>query len=168
MGNITGNFIGQIHLLASIAALVTGFYVLVSAKGTKRHKKIGYAYISSMVVVNLTAFMIYRLFGKFGIFHWFAIVSVLTIIAGLYPLIVKKTKDYLVYHFNFMYWSVIGLYCALMAETFSRLPEIVLTDTGQPNIVFYKFVGIGTAVVMVIGVGFYIKYSPVWQKRYGD
>ncbi|WP_255742339.1 hypothetical protein [Belliella calami] len=41
MGSITGNFIGQIHLLASIAALVTGFYVLVSAKGTKRHKKIG-------------------------------------------------------------------------------------------------------------------------------
>lgn len=41
MGNITGNFIGQIHLIASIAALVTGLFVLVSAKGTKRHKKIG-------------------------------------------------------------------------------------------------------------------------------
>ncbi|MFD2034260.1 DUF2306 domain-containing protein [Belliella marina] len=167
MGNITGNFIGQIHLLASIAALILGFYVLVSDKGTKRHKQVGYAYVLSMVLVNLTAFMIYRLFGKFGIFHWFAIISIMTIIAGLYPLISKKTKDYLVYHFNFMYWSVIGLYCALMAETFSRLPDIVLKETGEPNMVFYKFVGIGTAVVMVIGVSFYLKFRPIWQNKYG-
>jgi hypothetical protein len=65
-----------------------------------------------------------------------------------------------------MYWSVVGLYCALMAEIFSRLPKIVLTETGEPMTAFYKGVGIGIGVVMMIAVAFYIRYQPKWTKQY--
>lgn len=166
MENILSGTTGLIHLIASIIALITGLYVLISTKGTKSHKQIGYTYAISMTLVNLTAFMIYQLFGNFGIFHWFAVFSLLTLFAGLYPVITKKSKNYLLKHFSFMYWSVIGLYCAFMSEIFSRLPKIILTETGEPMTVFYKFVGIGTALVLGIGIYFFIKFKPKWTKQY--
>lgn len=166
MGNIVSGTTGLIHLIVSIIALITGLFVLTTAKGTKTHKQIGYVYSISMILVNLTAFMIYKLYGKFGIFHWFAVISCLTLFAGLYPVLRKKGKNYLLTHFNFMYWSVVGLYCAFMAEIFSRLPKIILTETGEPMIAFYKGVGIGIGVVMTIAVIFFIKYKPKWTKQY--
>lgn len=166
MEHIVSGTTGLIHFICSIIALVTGLLVLITAKGTVRHKRIGYVYAVSMIVLNLTAFMIFRLYGKFGLFHWFAVLSSLTLFAGLYPVITKKSKNYVLTHFNFMYWSVIGLYCALMAEVFSRLPKIVLTATGEPSTGFYKGVGIGIGLVLAIGIVFFIKYKPKWTKQY--
>ena len=119
-----------------------------------------------MILLNITAFMIYRLYGKFGVFHWFAVISCLTLFAGLYPILRKKSKNYLLTHFNFMYWSVVGLYCAFMAEVFSRLPKIILKETGEPTTAFYKGVGIGIGVVMTIAIFYYIKYRPICAKKY--
>ena len=73
MDNIVSGNIGLIHLIVSIIAMITGIFVLLTKKGTIKHKQIGYVYTVSMVLVNVTAFMIYRLFGGFGIFHFFAI-----------------------------------------------------------------------------------------------
>ena len=167
MGNIVSSSIGLIHLISCIIALILGLYVLMLTKGTRTHKQLGYAYLACMLIVNLTAFLIYRLYGKFGIFHWMAVLSCLTIFAGMVPMIRKKGKNYIVTHFSFMYWSVIGLYAALMAEIFSRLPTIVLTASGKPSYVFYKFVGIGVGLVMAIGVYFFIKNRPKWEKQFG-
>lgn len=166
MESIVSGTTGLAHLIAAIIALITGLFVLTTTKGTKTHKQIGYVYSISMVILNLTAFMIYNLYGKFAIFHWFAIVSCLTLFAGLYPVFSKNSKNYLLTHFNFMYWSVVGLYCAFIAEIFSRLPKIVLTETGEPSTGFYKGVGIGIGVVMTIAVSFYVKYKPKWTKQY--
>jgi len=168
MGHLVSGLTGQVHLIASVIALFTGLFVLVTTKGTKQHKQIGYVYAIAMIVLNITAFMIYRLYGKFGIFHWFAVISCLTLFAGLYPVIAKTSKNYLLSHFNFMYWSVIGLYAAFMAETFSRLPKIVLSETGQPMTIFYKLIGVAIALVMGIGVFFFIKYKPIWTKQYEE
>ena len=166
MENIVSGTTGLIHLIVSIIALITGLFVLTTTKGTKQHKQIGYIYAVSMILLNLTAFMIYRLYGKFGIFHWFAVISCLTLIAGLYPVLTKKSKNYLLTHFNFMYWSVVGLYCAFMAEVFSRLPKIILTESGEPMTAFYKGVGIGIGFVMTIAVIFFNRYKPKWTKQY--
>lgn len=166
MESIVSGTTGIVHLIVSVIALITGLVVLTIKKGTITHKRIGYLYSISMILVNLTAFMIYKLYGKFGIFHWFAIISCLTLFVGLYPVFTKKSKNYLITHFNFMYWSVVGLYCAFMAEIFSRLPKIILTESGEPSTYFYKGVGIGIAVVMTIAIGFSIKYTPKWTKQY--
>lgn len=166
MENIVSGTTGVIHLIVSIIALITGMYVLIARKGTKTHKQIGYVYAVSMALLNVTAFMIYKLYGKFGIFHWFAVFSCLTLVVGLYPVMAKKGKNYLLTHFNIMYWSVVGLYSALMAEIFSRLPKIILIETGKSIPAFYKGVGIGMGVVLVIATIFYIKYQPKWTKQY--
>lgn len=158
---------GLIHLLASVIALVTGIFVLVTAKGTKRHKQVGYVYSVSMIILILTAFLIYRLYGKFAIFHWLAVVSCLTLVAGIYPIMAKKPRNYILIHFNFMYWSVIGLYGAFMAEIFVRLPKIILTESGEPMVIFYKMIGVAVGIVMAIGTVFYLKFKPRWTKQYG-
>lgn len=168
MENIVSGTTGLIHLIVSIVALIAGISVLVMTKGTKKHKQVGYIYAISMILLNLTAFMIYKVYGKFGLFHWLAVGSCLTLFAGIYPVLTKKSKNYLLKHFNFMYWSVVGLYSALMAEIFSRLPMIILTNTGEPTVAFYKGVGIGIGVVTTIGIIFYIKYKPKWTKQYQE
>jgi uncharacterized membrane protein len=164
MESITTTITGKVHLIASIIALITGAYILFANKGTKKHKQIGYIYVFSMVVLNLTAFMIYRLFGKFAIFHWFAVLSCLTLFAGMYPVLTKRTKNYLLLHFNFMYWSVVGLYCAFFAEIFTRLP--LMFDIPNSRKLFGILTGVSIFLVMIIASFLFSKLKPKWTKQY--
>jgi len=81
---------GLIHFIASLFALLLGTLVLVLPKGTLKHKIIGRLYALTMLVVLTTAFMIYRLFGTWGIFHWTAVISSLTLICGLIPILTRR------------------------------------------------------------------------------
>ncbi|MGB5820296.1 MAG: hypothetical protein WBG90_12490 [Saonia sp.] len=115
---------GLIHLIASVLALLFGTMVLVRTKGTKWHKKIGYCYLMSMTVLLITSFMIYRMFKGFGMFHYAALFTAINLILGMVPIWLKKPKnDWRMFHLNFMYWSVIGLYMALAAELATRIPK---------------------------------------------
>jgi uncharacterized membrane protein len=164
MDNIVSGATGLIHLIVSIIALITGLVVLITTKGTKRHKQIGYIYAISMVILNITAFMIYKLFGKFGIFHWFAVVSCLTLLLGIYPVLVKNFKNYLLVHFNYMYWSVVGLYCAFCAEILTRIPFIY--DLPNKRQLFGILTGVSIFIVMTIATIIFAKMKPKWKKQY--
>lgn len=164
MENIVSGTTGTIHLVVSILALLSGTFTLVQKKGTKQHKQIGYTYVVSMILLNSTAFMIYKLFGKFGIFHWFAILSCLTLFAGMYPVITKRTQNYLLTHFNFMYWSVTGLYCALCAEILTRVPFLLNIPNSQR--LFGILTGISIFLVMGISTVIFAKNKQTWTKQY--
>lgn len=154
---------GIIHFAASIAALITGTLILWKIKGNKVHQQLGYAYTSTMFIVLVTSFMIYRLHGSFGILHWFAVISSLTLLGGMVPMWLKKPNTYLYYHFSFMYWSIIGLYCAFVAEIFTRIPIIYELDQDIAT-VFYAMVGIATALVGGIGSIYFRKLKPRWSE----
>lgn len=153
---------GLVHLIFSVIALITGTLVLLKTKGTTTHKRIGYVYFASMMGLILTAFMIYHLYGKFGIFHWLAVLSLFTLLAGMIPVLTKKPAGYITMHYNFMYWSVIGLYAAFAAETLVRLPRVVIID-GVPATMFYNMVGVATAIVMFFGVFFMKRKKATWD-----
>jgi len=166
-----GNFItsstGLIHFIASIFALLLGTLVLVFQKGTLKHKIIGRLYALTMLVVLTTAFMTYKLFGTWGIFHWTAVISSLTLISGLIPILIKRpANNYISLHFSFMYWSIMGVYGAFVSETLVRMPKVVL-ESGIPNSLFYNMTGIGTAIVMGIGLYFFLKNKSNWDKQFG-
>lgn len=146
--------IGLVHLLCSIAALVAGAYVLGTAKGTRAHKQAGYVYTILMVLVNVTAFSIYRLFGRFGPFHYAAVLSSLSIVLGMVPAIIRWPKtSWKQFHAPFMYYSVVGLYAAFVSEIVTRIP-------GLP---FGTMVFVGTFIVMFIGVYFFQKNIKRWM-----
>lgn len=159
MDRLIGDNFGLTHLISGIFALIFGGLVILLKKGTIIHKRVGYFYVFSMTVLILTSFGIYRLFGKFGVFHFLSIVSIFSLVAGMLPMFkkVRTSKDYEI-HFKRMYWSVVGLYAAFAAESFVRIP---------------KFGGFWTAVawsfVLVFIVCFitFIKMRPVWSKKFG-
>ncbi|MDO1451615.1 DUF2306 domain-containing protein [Rhodocytophaga aerolata] len=142
MEQVVGDTYGLIHLISSIVALLTGALVLLMNKGTIRHKQIGYVYVASMGILLLTSLMIYRLFNRWGLFHYTTIASLLTISLGMIPLWTKKpTQKWKYMHFSFMYWSVIGLYSAFVAEILTRIPQTP----------FFGMVGISFGVIMLAG-----------------
>lgn len=150
-----GSWIGLIHLIASIFALVFGSWVLVAEKGTPFHRKIGYLYAISMALLIITALMIYRLFGMFGIFHIAALVSLITLACGMIPAVLRKPeKSWLNWHFISMYWSVMGLYAAFVAEILTRVPQTK----------FFWMVGLATFGVMAIANVIFRIYHKKWEK----
>lgn len=75
-------FLGWTHTAAAVASLVAGAAVLLTRKGTRRHRQLGWAYVVSMLLLNATALLIYRLVGRIGFFHAGAVFSLVTVVVG--------------------------------------------------------------------------------------
>lgn len=162
--NFVSGQIGLIHLLLASFALIFGSFVLADAKGTVFHRRVGYLYAFSMLGLNITALMIYRLFNRFGVFHWAAVLSLVTLLAGMIPVILRRPqKHWLGLHFNFMYWSVFGLYAAFVAEMATRLPIRTAFSSVQT---FFIIVAVATFATMFVGQMFLLKYKKRWQNFY--
>jgi len=141
--------LGGVHLGSALLAMALGAIVLLKPKGSKFHIKAGYAYAVMMLVLNGTALMIYQLFGHFGPFHYAALISLISLFGGIIPAYLKKPeKTWLEFHYEFMNWSVIGLYAAFWSETFSR---------------FFRFAGfwvlVATGTAMTVAIGVYLLKS---------
>jgi len=89
------SLLGWLHALACLAALAAGSWNLALPKGTPLHRQVGRGYMLSMLVLNLSAFGIYKFdIGSFvpfhagphifGLFHWFAVAALVFIAIGWY------------------------------------------------------------------------------------
>ena len=123
------SFLGGLHTLSAITALIAGFIVLRNNKGTSFHKKIGYLYAVSMVILNISAIPLGRLWGGIGWFHLFIVISLPYVLLGLYyPIFKRSDKDWQVKHFEFMCWSYVGLIAAFCAEVIIRVPLMLAVN----------------------------------------
>lgn len=86
--------LGLIHTIFGIVALLAGRTVVLLRKGGRWYRTLGHVYLTSMVSLNATSLFIYNLFGHFGPFHWLAVSSLLTLIAGLIPVLTRRPKGY--------------------------------------------------------------------------
>ena len=86
-----------IHVSTGLTALASGVVIFFNIKGTRFHRILGYIYVLSMVALNATALMIYRLFGHFGPFHVLAVFSLLTVAAGFVPAYRKKPQGWMTF-----------------------------------------------------------------------
>lgn len=108
---------GLAHLVCAAAALFSGAGIVATPKGTPRHRQMGRIYGLSMLGLNVTALLIYRLSGTFGPFHVAALLSLLTVIAGVVAVVSRRPQGtWLTLHPNFMSWSYVGLLAAAAAE----------------------------------------------------
>lgn len=159
MENIIFSNTGLVHLIAASVAMPAGAGVLFLPKATRLHKRVGYVYVAAMLILLVTSFFLYHLFGSFGIFHVLAVVSSVTLLAGMLPVWFRsRIPDWPAWHFSFMYWSVVGLYAAFVAETAVRIPDTP----------FFAMVGIGTFAVMTAGNIGFRWYKATWEARYGS
>ena len=115
------NPLGLLHTGAAVLALATGTVVLLQRKGTRLHRRIGWAYVASMATMNGTALLIYRLFGGFGPFHVAALVSLATLAVGIATVVRRRPAHTRVeHHYWWMAYSYLGLVAAGVAETTTR------------------------------------------------
>ncbi|MEY2556688.1 MAG: hypothetical protein QOE34_113 [Verrucomicrobiota bacterium] len=118
------SWLGSIHTSAAMAALLFGAFVFPMIKGTRLHKVLGYLYAAALLATNVTAFGLYHLTGHFGMFHIAAIVSFLTLVAALIPVITRRPrKSWLTLHYKYTSWSYVGLLAAAVSEAAVRLPH---------------------------------------------
>ena len=118
---------GAFHAGLGLMAIVLGLCVLILQKGTTLHRRIGMAYLVSMVGLNATALAIYDLFGQWGPFHTLAVVSVVNIAAGVVPVWVRRPRGrWIRLHGTCMAWSFAGVLAALFSEIGARIPGVGL------------------------------------------
>lgn len=141
LNDIIHSNIGWFHTICAVLAMIFGAAVIFRKKGTTNHKRLGYVYVSSMVLLNISSFFIIN-FKGFSLFHFFAIVSLITVLAGIIPAMLR-TKNWYPMHFYFMSWSVVGLYAAFWAEVGTRF-----TNSMQQ---FWWVVALATLVTVGIG-----------------
>lgn len=155
--NIIGDTSGLIHLISASIALIFGTLTLIVKKGTNQHKKIGYIYVTNMVILIASSFLIYRLFKGWGIFHYTSVISLITLTMGMIPVLLKKpVNKWKYFHFSFMYWSVIGLYAAFCAEIVTRIPK-------SPP---YAMLGLAIAFVFIVGSIIFGINKNKWKKTF--
>ncbi|NNE32473.1 MAG: DUF2306 domain-containing protein [Winogradskyella sp.] len=160
------DFIGWTHTIFAIIALIAGSLVLNRVKGTALHKMTGKIYVVSMLIVCVTAFTIYRVHRTFGILHVFAVVSTITLFLGMLPMYIKGYKNPIVAHLAWMYWSVIGLYCAFTAEIFTRIPILLNIENNYG--IFYGLVFLSAGLVGMIGSRYFKTKKKIWEAQFGS
>ena len=112
---------GTIHLITSFMAIGAGGGVVLIPKGTRWHRTLGHLYAMSMLGVLATAFAIYDLTGSFGPFHFAAIAGTITLVGGMWTVLMRRPKKNWIHaHAAWMSWSYIGLMAAFCAESMTR------------------------------------------------
>ena len=118
--------LGIVHFVLAVACLAVGVAVLTQKKGGQRHRALGYVYAVALVLVNVSALSVYKETGEPGPFHILALVSLLTLSAGIVPAILRRPRGLWVnLHGYFMCWSYVGLLAAgaaQIATKFTLLP----------------------------------------------
>lgn len=143
--------LGQLHLATALLALAAGGWVVLRPKGTTAHRRVGWVYAVSMLIMNGTALLIYRLTGRFGPFHVAALASLATLIAGIIPAWRRRpVGNWIEHHYYWMAYSYLGLVAAAVAETATRVPA-VQAFAGGPTPAFWLTVVIATVAVFIIG-----------------
>jgi uncharacterized membrane protein len=147
--HLLSHWLGLVHLLTAVAALLFGAGVLFFRKGTRRHRRLGRCYLVSMLALNFTALLIYEVFDGFGVFHWLALFSLASVLGG-YQAVWRKFPGWKVPHAHFMVGSYVGLVAAAVAEVASRVPGWS----------FGASVIISSAVALIAGVALMMKLLP--------
>ena len=116
---------GVAHTVFAAASLLLGVGVLRRPKGTELHRIIGVLYVLCMFGLNVTALTIYRVFGRFGVFHVLSAVNLVILLAGFGAVFLKRPRRaWLQYHYYLMGWSYVGLWAAAATEVAVRIPGV--------------------------------------------
>ena len=154
---------GLIHTVAAMLAMATGSVIFLRPKGGSRHRKLGYVYSIAMVVMLITAFMLYRLTGGFNALHIAAIISSVTIAFGLkFAVSRQPAQGWYFFHYLWMSWSYVGLLAAFVAELSTRvaMPLVVEKFGSESRTVFWIIVGFASAFVIFSGARLINRHSP--------
>ncbi len=159
------NDLGPLHTFSATAALVLGTALMFTQKGSNIHIKIGRGYVLCMLITLSTAFMIYDLFGSWGIFHWAAVIGCFSLTVGYLSVRLKKPqKKWYKNHHQYMKWSYVGLLAAAFSELSVRVPLIYPEIENWIPLSFF-WVATTSASFIVCLIGAYFIYGKRYNKE---
>ena len=133
-GTWVHTIVGGAHFVSALIALVLGPIVLFRAKGSAFHRSAGYVFVLAMLTVNITALTLYELSGRPNLFHFFAILSLTSLLPGFWALqraVRLKSDKLLALHAKLMMWSYFGLAAAGVAQIGMRILPEITGDIGK-------------------------------------
>ncbi len=71
--------LGTVDFVFAWVAMAAGAWVLLLPEGTRWHRTLGHLYVGEMVGLDVTALFLYRMTGRFGPFHVFAVIALITL-----------------------------------------------------------------------------------------
>lgn len=140
------------HVGCGAACLVLGAVVLANVKGTRLHRRVGFAYVLAMVALNVTALCIYHLTGRLNLFHLFAVLSLAMVLTGYAQVAFRRRlKRWLYRHYTYMSWSYAGRIAASANEAFVRVPllKALVRHTGNWMILAAQGIILGLCAVLL-------------------
>lgn len=113
-----------IHIVASIAAILSGLAVLYTTKGTSQHRLIGFLYLASTYTFCGASFFVHRTSGSFSIFHFVSVQNLLLVTVGVaMPRYLRsRAFDWRLWHLRLMSYSYISLIGTGLLQFFNYLP----------------------------------------------
>ena len=113
------------HLLFAILAFGIGAIQLISTKGTRAHRLLGYIWVVAMIIICVTSFSIKEVmpsgrFGGFSPIHFLSIFVLVQLTRGIY---FAKTKDIKRHRQCMLYTYIGGL---VIAGVFTFMPGRLL------------------------------------------
>lgn len=127
---------GTVHVALAITSLVLGALVFFQKKGGRRHRLLGYLYAGALLLVNVSALLVYDELSGPGPFHVLAVVSLVTLSAGFVPALLRRPEGaWLGLHAYFMSWSYVGLVAAGVAQVATKLVGPGVLPVLLPSIV---------------------------------
>jgi len=127
--------IGWIHVMGCLVALVTGAWNLALPKGTPVHRAVGRTYMIAMLVLNISAFFVYKFDiasfqpfqagpNVFGLFHWFAVAALVFIAIGWFAARHQGRAAWAYLHPTMMLLSYYDLVGGGINEAFTRVDPL--------------------------------------------
>ncbi len=110
------------HLILAVLAIGLGMVNLASAKGTRRHRIIGWCWLVVMTYVTVSSFWIREL--NHGEFSWIHLLTIWTIFSMIVA-VVSIRRGNVRRHAAFMTGTMIG---ALIAGGFAMMPGRYISE----------------------------------------
>lgn len=136
--------VGLVHGFGAFAAVLTGTAMMLSPKGTRRHRLCGMVYIPLMIAVNATALGLFKLTGGINVFHVLALVNLTSTLFGVRALLMwrrTRSPDWLKAHQIHLAYSYLGLMMAFVSELLLN-PRFGLFDGFRHYAAFWISVGL--------------------------
>lgn len=154
----TTNATSMLHFCTALLALLLAAVVLMAPKGTRFHKRLGYVFAITLLIVNISAGFMYNLTGGFNVLHVFVMISMGSLLYGMIPAIRRKPENWLRRHISGMTGAALGVWAAGLAELTIR----VLPGFLSPSQVIGVATGTGVVFFFLIGfvIGRFMKKIP--------
>ena len=160
------------HTLVGCIALLAGPLVFALPKGTQRHRRAGWVYTGSMVLLCGSSFGLYGTtpnFDGFGAFHVMAILSLLTVLAGLVPVLLRRRfpGHWFPLHYHFMLWSYVGLIMALGSHVAGVLVGLLVQAGLTANTAWLVSIALCWGLPPAVGAPLIKRHFARFMQRFG-